>query len=145
MGKSGKLDAVVDDLYVLLKTTLVKLLVSFDDKAGWWYPVLQKVGDENDINPSVPERMGLEEESALQSTRKTGLVIHKQPHKWQINQRAWTSFFTMQKMSLQMEINKYKVGKKHHYFLKFGGGLIHAQPFKQYSEEGFLTKTKHSV
>jgi hypothetical protein len=39
----------------------------------------------------------------------------------------------------------YKVGKKHHYFLKFGGDLIHAQPFKQYLEEPFLTKPKHSV
>jgi hypothetical protein len=54
MGKAGKLDAVVDNLYVLLKAALAKLMASFDDKAGWWYVVLRKVADENDNNPSVP-------------------------------------------------------------------------------------------
>jgi hypothetical protein len=44
-----------------------------------------------------------------------------------------------------VELNKCKVGKKHHYFLQVGGDLIHAQPFKQYLEEAFLTKQKHSV
>jgi hypothetical protein len=44
-----------------------------------------------------------------------------------------------------MELNKCKVGNKHHYFLKVGGDLIHAQPFKQYLEDAFLTKPKHSV
>jgi hypothetical protein len=53
-------------------------------------------------------------------------------------------FFATQNMS-QMELNKCKVGKKHHYFLKVGGYLIYAQPFKQYLEEAFLTKPNHSV
>jgi hypothetical protein len=98
---------------VPLKAAFANFLGSFDDKAGWWYPVLRKVGEGNANNPSVPDLMGLEAKLALQLMKTMGLVIHKQPHGWQINQRAWTAFFTMQKMS-RMEINKYKVGNKHH-------------------------------
>jgi hypothetical protein len=132
MGKWGTVDTAVDELSVLLKAALSKLL--------GWYPVLKKVGEGNDDNPSVPYLMGLEAELALQLMKKMGLVIHKQPHGWQIIQRAWNT----QKMS-RMELNKRKVGKKHHYFLKVGGDLIHAQPFKQYLEEAFFAKPKHCV
>jgi hypothetical protein len=79
MGKSGTVDTAVDELYVLLKVALSKLVGSFDNKAGWWYPVLIKSGEDNDNNPSVPDLMGLESESALQFMKKMGLVIHRQP------------------------------------------------------------------
>jgi hypothetical protein len=92
MGKSGTVDTTVDELSVLRKAVLSKLLGLFDDKAGWWYPVLRKVGEGNGNNPSVPDIMGLEAESELQLMKKMGLVIHKQPHGWKINQRAWTTF-----------------------------------------------------
>jgi hypothetical protein len=83
MGKSGTVDTAVDELSVLLKVALSKLVGSFDNKAGWWYPVLRKVGEGNDNNPYVPDLlMGLESESALQFMNKMGLVIHKQPHGW---------------------------------------------------------------
>jgi hypothetical protein len=130
MGKSGTVDTAVDELSVLLKAALSKLLGSFDDKAGWWYLMLGKVVEGNANNLSVPDLMGLEAESTLQLMKKMELVLHKQPHGWQIIQRAWTTFFTMRKMS-RMELNKCKVGNKHHYFLKVGGDLIHAQLFKQ--------------
>jgi hypothetical protein len=55
MGKSGTVDTAVDELSVLLKSALSKLLGSFDNKARWWYPVLRKVGEGNDNNPSVNE------------------------------------------------------------------------------------------
>jgi hypothetical protein len=60
MGKSGTLDTAVNELSVLLKAALSKLLGSFDDKAGWWYPVLRKVVEGNAKNPPVPDLMGLE-------------------------------------------------------------------------------------
>jgi hypothetical protein len=82
MCKWGTVDTAVDELSVLLKAALSKLLGSFDDKAGWWYPVLRKVGESNDNNPSVPDLIGLEAESALQLMKKMGLVIHKQPYGW---------------------------------------------------------------
>jgi hypothetical protein len=107
-------------------------------------PIVVKVRDENYNNPAVPNLMRLEDEFGLQLRRKMGLVIHKQPHGWELNERAWTICCTMQKMSLGMKINKCKVGKKIHCFLKFGGDLIYAQPFNQYSEEGFLAKPKQA-
>jgi hypothetical protein len=36
MGKAGNVEAVVDDLSVLLKAALTKMLAAFDDKTGWW-------------------------------------------------------------------------------------------------------------
>jgi hypothetical protein len=40
MGKAGNVDAMVDDHYVLLKASLTKLVAAFEDKTGWWYPLL---------------------------------------------------------------------------------------------------------
>jgi hypothetical protein len=122
-----------------LHLALTDFFTVFLAQQGWFYPFLTKVGGKHNSDMSLTQALGLNEDLAMKVFSFAGLVMHRNPHGWQIRGDEWVKFLQKFKLDTFMEVNRSKVGKQH-YFLKLGGGNVHAQPFLQYNNKLVIHK-----